>query len=243
MRILIVEDEKYNADLLTGLVNKHFPDMEIIGYAKGVQDGIEAVRNLRPDLLLLDIEIQGGTGFDLLEKTSDIAYKVIFCTGYDQFALRAFKFSAVDYLLKPLSVEDFVAAINKAREITDQEETIKTLLDFNKWQEPRYLMLTARNGFSKISIDEIVRIGAEGSYSEFELRNGNRVLASKPIGYFEEFLPVERFVRVHHSAIINLNYVKEYDVTLGIVYLHNNTEQPVSVRKRKVLSIHFENGK
>lgn len=240
MRTLIVEDEKQNVQFISQLLKDHFPLCQILGASASVKEAVEKIKGLKPDLVLLDIEIQGGTGFDVLEQTRGMQYKVVFCTGYDQYAIKAFKYAAVDYLLKPIAVDEFVAAIKRVNSLIEQSGIISSLLEHTSSETPQALMLMSRTGYTKIKLADIVRITAEGSYSDFEFVQGDNIMASKPIGHFEEFLPPEQFVRVHHSAIVNLNHIVDYDHVLGLITLSNKQEQSVSVRKKKILKIYLD---
>ncbi len=240
MRAFVVEDESRNLQFILQLLKDHFPNCQILGTAASVKDAVEKISILKPDLLLLDIEIHGGTGFDILEQTRGMQYKVVLCTGYDQYAIKAFKYSAVDYLLKPIAVDEFVSAIKRVNSLIEQNGIISNLLEHNASETPQALMLMSRTGYTKIKLADIVRITAEGSYSDFEFVQGDNIMASKPIGHFEEFLPPEQFVRVHHSAIVNLDHIVDYDHVLGIITLSNKKEQTVSVRKKKILKIYLD---
>lgn len=240
MRTLIVEDEKQNVQFISQLLKDHFPLCQILGASASVKEAVEKIKGLKPDLVLLDIEILGGTGFDVLEQTRGMQYKVVFCTGYDQYAIKAFKYAAVDYLLKPIAVDEFVTAIKRVNSLIEQSGIISSLLEHTSSETPQALMLMSRTGYTKIKLADIVRITAEGSYSDFEFVQGDNIMASKPIGHFEEFLPPEQFVRVHHSAIVNLNHIVDYDHVLGLITLSNKQEQSVSVRKKKILKIYLD---
>lgn len=231
-----MEDEQEGADLLMRFINEYFPEADVLGHAKSVDEAVTLIQKKQPTIIFLDIEIFGGTGFDVLDRIDNKSSKVIFCTGYDQHAIRAFKYSAVDYLLKPLSIDEFIDAVNRAKTSLDQDLAIKALQTTRDVQSPPHIIISVKSGFIKIKIDDILRIKAEGSYSEFELENGSTQIASRPIGYFEDLLPAETFIRVHHSAIVNIARVVEYDNVLGTIKLENGVEQPVSVRKRKFLN-------
>lgn len=235
MKVLIIEDEQHSADLISGLVRDHFPDITIVGHAYGVKDGIEMIRSGNPDILFLDIEIQGGTGFDILESINTESTKVIFCTGYDEYAIKAFKYNALDYILKPVSRTEIINAVTRAGRIHNQELALKSLKETPQHKEPTNLIISERNKYIRLPLQDIVKARAEGAYTRFTMHNGDEHLTSRSLGHYEEILPAESFVRVHHSAVINISFIRDFDFSLGLVTLNNESIQEVSVRKRKML--------
>ncbi|MCC7296943.1 MAG: response regulator transcription factor [Bacteroidia bacterium] len=239
MKVLIVEDEDLSADLIAGMIQDRFPDITICGRASDVEGAIDSYFKLRPDLLILDIEIRGGTGFDVLNAIKNEPIKVIFCTGYDEYAIRAFKYNAIDYLLKPISTAEFDDAIESARKILDQEVALNSILKHPNYPDPKYLVIADRKGYHRIKLDAIVRATAEGAYTRFDLTTGNQIITSRSLGYYEEILPPTNFIRVHHSAIVQVACIVNSDPDLGQIELETGIIQEVSTRKRKLLKLHL----
>ncbi|MBN2522298.1 MAG: response regulator transcription factor, partial [Bacteroidales bacterium] len=188
--------------------------LDIVGTAHSVDEGIDIINSHIPDLVLLDIQLGDELGFSVLEKTkTSINYQVLFVSAYDKYAIQAFKYSAVDYLLKPIDIEDFTKAVKKAENNIKTHNTtlnnLQVLLQNIRAPKPYLLSIPASDGLEFININEIISIKADGSYSLIRFENKKQMLISKNIGEFQEQLPSEEFCRVHNSYIVNVKQVKK----------------------------------
>ena len=214
MTAVIVEDEERSQVVLRNLLESYCGDVEILGTADNVTDSIRMVRQLRPDLLFLDVQIGGGTGFDVLAALDGLETAVIFTTAYDHYALKAFRFSAVDYLLKPIDIEELRAAVRKARAVGQSDIDqfkIKTLLaNIRHPEEDPVLLVSTQEAVEFVRIRDIVRCEAQGAYTLTYIRDQRPVLVSKVIKEFEYLLQDYGFYRVHQSHLVNLREVRKY---------------------------------
>lgn len=235
MKVVIIEDEKRNQLILQQLLKENCPHVEIAGFAESVIEGVELIRSQKPDLIFLDIQLKNGTGFDLLSALGkDVPY-VIFTTAYDQYAIKAFKFSAVDYLLKPIIPEELSSAIQKAEleSIQDQKISVQNLIRNleNSTTEPR-ITISGINKIEYVKVSDIVRIVASGAYSQILLHNGESYTVSKVIKEYQKLLIDFNFFRVHQSHLINLKKVKRYFRGDHTVIMEDGESVPVA-RNRK----------
>ena len=204
----------YKAVVLQNLLETYCPDVEVVGNATSVQDGIKTVNALQPDILFLDVQIVGGTGFDILEKLNNTKVSIIFTTAYDHYALKAFKFSAIDYLLKPIDIDELKIAVKKVTAPNQQAEDefkIKNLLsNIKNPSEDPVLLVSTLEAVEFVRIREIIRCEAQGAYTQLILKDTKSVMVSKVIKEFEFLLQEYGFYRVHQSHLINLREVRKY---------------------------------
>ncbi|TND09464.1 MAG: two-component system, LytT family, response regulator [Bacteroidetes bacterium] len=236
---VIIEDEKKSLDVLVKLIAAHCPDLNLLGTAESVASGVELIRKHNPDLVLLDIEMADGSGFDLLEKAQGMNYDVIFTTASDQHALRAIKYSAIDYLLKPIDPEELKAAIDKftkKRTENTSLENLKFLLQNFKKPSDNYAKITlpTGNAYEIINVKDIIRCEADGSYTSFILAGGGKkMLVSASLKHYEDLLPAEDFIRVHHHHLINIHHVVRYLKTDGgYAVMTDGSQIEISRRKK-----------
>ena len=244
VKIIIVDDELNAQEVLAGLIKMSFGSrVSIVGAAQTVAEGIELIQRHQPDLVFLDIELTHATGFDLLEQLDEWDFQLIFCTAYDQYAIKAFKFSAVDYLLKPIDPDELEDAVERAlsRQGKGQQgDNLKSLMQNRDQQNPgkKWLPIHSRTEVTLIQLEEIIRIQSEGAYSDiFLLENEGRPLtkltSSKKIGVYEEILTDNGFFRSHNSHIINLNFLRRYNKSESVILLRNGEEVPLARSRKK----------
>ncbi len=214
MKAIIIEDEERSRQVLQNLVQTYCPELDVLGTADSVASGIEAIQKHQPDLVFLDVQINGGTGFDVLDKVRGANLSVIFTTAYDQYALKAFKFSAIDYLLKPIDIEELKNAVRKAissGDRSDNQYKIQNLLSNlkNPTEDP-VLLVSTQEAVEFIRIRDIIRCEASGAYTQLYLRDRKPVMVSKIIKDFEFLLQDYGFYRVHQSHLINLKEVQKF---------------------------------
>ena len=229
---LIIEDDPLNSTMLKDLLNDHFPDIRIAGIAESIHEARTLLKCLAIDLLFLDIELPDGKGFDLLSSMPEVHFEVIVTTSHSDYALDAIRHSALDYLIKPVSLENLTKALARFTRKLTQNQTGSSPLS-KDWSLFHRLPLPATEGIVFINTDDIIHAEAEGSYTVFYLPNDRKILASKPLCDFEERLVRRNFFRIHNSHLINLGQVAKYvRGEGGHVIMTNNASVPVS-RSRK----------
>ncbi len=212
VRILLIDDEPPCRDALRIFLRTGCPEARIIGEASSLAEAAHLLAETSPDLLLLDVDLGDGTGFDLLDRFPQPAFKVIFTTAHDEFALRAFRYSALDYLLKPVDPEELVAAVRKAAASGDaaqQHRQIEQLRHNTSTRRFDRITLNTGDGLLFVGIEEIMRLEAQGNYSFVFLENGERHLAAQSLAGFEEMLPTPLFFRAHQSHMVNTKFVRK----------------------------------
>jgi two-component system LytT family response regulator len=237
---LLIDDTEKARVALAADLKDYCPTIRVIGEADGVESGVEAIRRLKPQVIFLDIQMGDGTGFDLLEKVSPQNFEVIFTTAYNQYAIKAFKFSAVDYLLKPIDPDELVAAVEKLGENAPAEpqphpEYELLLENIRKIQQTgvKKIALNTQDKVHIVGIDEIVRCESHSNYTLFYLQPNQQILVTKTLKEFEGLLGDYNFLRVHHSHLINLAFLKEFvKIDGGYAIMSNGQQVPVSSRKK-----------
>ncbi|RYD58325.1 MAG: response regulator transcription factor [Sphingobacteriales bacterium] len=238
IKAIIIDDEAKSRQTLEVLINRYCDSVEIAGTASNVKEGISILEHIHPELLLLDISLSDGSGFDLLSQIKDISFEVIFITAYNEYALQAIKANALDYLLKPVNIRELQAAIAKAEEkITSKEKKldIKALVYQLTHTEsaPSRIAVPVTDGLKFIFLNEITRLEAEGSYTRIFCDTAT-MLSSKPLKDYEDILPTETFFRAHHSHIININRIKHYHRgDGGYVTMTDGSVIDISKRRKK----------
>ncbi len=212
MKTFIVEDEPRSAQLLAHLLEKHCPEVQLAGVFTDSTKALEVLAVEPVELLFLDIEMPRLNGFDLLDRLVPIGFRLVFTTAYDQYAVRAFKYSALDYLLKPIDVEELKAAVRKAVSLPPP---VASQFDFFKTtrsnaEPPERIAVSTLDGLQFIEVRNIVRCNSDGSYAELHLAGGQKIVLSKNLKDFEELLLPCGFLRIHHSHLINLKHVERY---------------------------------
>lgn len=238
LRTVIIDDENHIRDTLINLLETNCPDMvRVIGQASGVESGMEAIRSLQPDLVFLDIQMKDGTGFDLLQKLPAIGFKVIFITAYDQYALQAFRFSAVDYLLKPVNPEQLTEAVHRVRDLVhDQSAKQLNVLKENlktTGHTSRKIILRTNESIHLLDVSNIIFCDSDSSYTTVHTVEGEKIIVSRTLKEYEEMLTECGFYRVHKSYLINLVHLKRFDrQDGGYIVMTNGIKIPVASRKR-----------
>lgn len=238
LRAVIVEDEKHSRETLKNLLEEFCLNISVAGVAASVNEAVEIIKSLKPDVVFLDIELQTGTGFDVLQQVSHLNFEVIFTTAFEQYAIKAVKFSSLDYLLKPIDLDELQNAVNKAQTIKNKEtykKQLETLMLNLKQQKSQLnkICLATSDGFEFIEVNDILYCKAEGSYTAFFLKNSEKLLVSKHLKEYENLLLEQDFMRVHNSFLINLKEVKKYiKADGGYIIMKNNDTVSIS-RSRK----------
>lgn len=247
IKAVIIDDEKNAREAITQIVKKHFNDIDIVGSADDVSSGVKLISSLKPDIVLLDIKLPDGTGFDILDHLNEINFSTIFITAYNEHAIKAFKFSAIDYLLKPIDIDEFKLAINKVKKTREQQNTKKKLEAFlenidNISKDVKKIVLKTSDSIHLINVNEILRCQSEGNYTKFFFTNRPALMVSKNIKEYYDMLKDYQFFRPHQSHIVNINFIKQYHkLEGGYLIMQDNSTVPVSTRKRDNLMKIFEN--
>ena len=246
MRTIIIDDEEKARKTIFNYLSMYCKSVEVVAQADNVENGYKAITSNSPDLVLLDINMPDGTGFDLLKKFDHIPFKLIFITAYEEYAIKAFKFSALDYLLKPINPQDLIAAIEKARIVIDNEAfelRYKAFLSNfdNKTKTDKKLVLKTSESIYLLEIKDIIRCEADGGYTTFFVNDGRKIVVSKNLKEFEDILTEFEFFRPHHSHLVNLNYMLSFEKRDGgHIVMKDKSEVPVSTRKKDDLLDIFE---
>lgn len=241
IRTILIEDELKSLKVLQTMLLPYHEILEIAGVFSSPVEALQEIPRLSPDLLFLDIEMPKINGFQLLEQIKDISFNVVFTTAYDQFAIQAFKYSAVGYLLKPVDADDLREVIKKVQSaqvkklLPVQLDILRQSIMGSKTSKDQKIALPAADGLIFVSLHEITRCESESNYTTIHFTNRDKMLLCKTLKEIEELLGEDHFIRVHQSHIINLNYIKQFIKTDGgYLLLNDNTEIPIA-RSRKDL--------
>jgi len=244
VKAIIIEDEKMSREALHRLLEKYCPTVEVVAEADGYRKGMEEIRKYHPDVIFLDIQMPDGSGFRLLEELEEIDFEVIFTTAFDQFAIKAIKYSALDYLLKPIIPQELTEAIlrvekKKAENAKRRSDAVAN--DNLKIQDDRNhkIVLSTSEMLHVISVDDIIRCESDNYYTNFFFIDGRKLLVSKTLKENEELLSHHNFIRPHKSHLINIKYIKSYiRQDGGYILMSDDTHIPVSRRKKdKIMEI------
>ncbi len=242
IKVVVIDDEENNIDNVRQLLSAYCPDVTVVDTAKNADAGYIAISQLKPDLVFLDIEMPAKSGLDLLKSLPEHDFEIIFVTAHAQYGIQAVKFAAIDYLLKPINIEELKTAVAKAiqkRNVKKQNLQLENLIQLLQQQQPksehRIALPTARETrFAKT--EEIVRCESSNNYTTFYFITGEKLIVSKPIYEFEEILTDYHFIRCHQSHLVNKKYIKSWvKEDGGYLLLDDKTQIPVSRQKRETL--------
>ncbi|MBL1280840.1 MAG: response regulator transcription factor [Fluviicola sp.] len=233
---IIIDDIEQARKTIKQDLAHYAPDFELIGEASGVVEGAKLLKNIKPDILFLDIQMQDGSGFDLLDLLAEINFKIIFITASDAYGIKAFRYAAIDYLLKPIDPDELVEALEKFRHSrVNESEKYKFLNEQlkNHKQPSERLALHSQDKIQIVEIKSILRCESSANYTIFYFKDGNQVVVTKTLKEFDDLLKDQGFFRVHQSHLVNTRQIKEYVKTDGgHLIMNDKTLIPVSVRKR-----------
>jgi len=223
LRTIVIDDEKLSREVICNYLKSYSSDIEVVATASSVSTAFKAIKRHNPDFIFLDIEMADGKGFDLLMMFEKIDFKVIFVTAYSEYAVKAFRFSAVDYLLKPVKIDELVSAVDKIKSLKEQAPSVGVLSELMKNLNresalPRTLVIPHLKGFDVLKISEIIMCIADGYCTNFHLAGNKKYTSSKNLKHFNEMLEDHNIIRVHHSYLVNLTHVLSY-TRQGEIYL------------------------
>lgn len=238
IKAVVIDDEKNSRQVLIDMLIKYCPEIIVLGEAAGCSEGVELIKEVTPELVFLDIQMPDGSGFNLLEEFEKPSFDVVFVTAFDQYAIKAIKFSALDYLLKPLNPHDLIKATDRFKEKSfagDINRRLEVLMHnmSSGTPKPRKIILSTSEGYHVVNPDDIIRCQSDSYYTNFYFVDGKRIIVSKTLKEFDEMLSEFGFVRSHKSHLLNLKYIKSYlRADGGYIIMTDGTEIPVSRRKR-----------
>jgi two-component system LytT family response regulator len=242
IKAILIDDDANLRTGLKGMLARYAPQIEVVGEAESVATGISTIESSASDVLFLDIQMGDGTGFDILEqliqRNGKINQQIVFITAFEQYAIKAFRFSALDYLLKPVDPEDLKQVTDKIVQAViknSSNENVGILLENirKKTEEFKRIVLSNSDGTHVFEVNDIIRCESEDNYTKFYIKNHKPILISKTLKEYEELLSPHGFERVHQSHLINMAYVKAFSKTDGFyIQMSDLSKVPVSVRKK-----------
>jgi len=246
IKAIIVDDEQSSREAVSIILENNFQSIKILAQADSVKSAIEVIKKHKPELLFLDIDLPDGTSFDILRSVDYSKMKIIFITAFHDYAIQAIKFSAFDYILKPLKSSELIATVNRVIEESLEsnyaEKFDAIFSNFNSAHpELKKIVLKTSDKIHVVSINDIIHCKAENTYTTFFLLSGKKIIVSKPIKKYEEMLSEHGFMRVHQSHLINLNYIQHLNKQEGgILVMSDNSQIPVSNQQKQALIKYFE---
>lgn len=244
-KIVIIDDENRTRELIARMIDSFGFDVVTIPEGENVQSGIEAIEKHQPDIVFLDIQMPDGTGFDVIRSIDNKTFEVIFITAHEEFAIKAIKFSALDYLLKPIDSTELKAALEKALDTIDEKKETSQFEALQKNIQPnekRRLVLKTQESVHVVELDQIIRCEADRNYTSFFLKDNKKILVSKTLKDYETLLSAHNFLRVQQSHLVNIEYVDRYDKKNGgAVVMKDGSEVPLSPAKRDLFFKRLEN--
>lgn len=244
IKALIVDDEEHCRSSLKKQIEWSCPDVEVIGSASSAKEAESLIASLKPSLVFLDIEMPGGTGFDLIRRLDKIDFSIIFTTAYDEYALEAFKVNAIAYLLKPIDGDELAAAVNKAKTESSEQigEKLESLIQhIHSSSNSNKIAFPVSDGLEFVPMNDIIRCESEGSYCHVILNDRPNLFLSKTLKQISELINDDKFLRVHHSHLINVDYIRKYIRGKGgQVIMDDGTAIPVSRTKKDSFLENFD---
>ena len=240
IKAIIIGDDLSNKDQLATQLNQHCPEVKLFGQADTVHDSVALIKDKQPEIVFLDVALKDGTGFDVLARFPKRGFSIIFVSSEQDFAIKAFRFSAVDFLLKPINPDELCAAVKRSKKHRKSIRNyfgIRTYIsDKNSSEQEKRIVLTDLSNTYLVTIKDIVRCQGENSYTHFFLKDGVEVLVSNTLKYFENSLPGKLFFRAHQSHLINLMHIAKYNKSSGgAITMRDGSMVPVSTRRRNGL--------
>lgn len=245
MKAIIVDDETASRSVLRQYLQKYCPHVLIAGEADSVTSALPLIRNERPDVVFLDVEMPKGNGFDLIEQLEEVPFETIFVTAFDHYAIQALNYSAAYYLLKPVNIDELIAAVEKVQNKRTQSLNVaqaKVIKENKSIDNPkiRKIILPLIDGFEVVKVEEIVCCTAHDNFTDFHFINKPKMMICRTLRHYEELLSDAGFMRVHKSHVVNLDHVVKYARGKGgELHLSNGMDIPVSPQKKDALLAHF----
>lgn len=245
LKTIIIDDEKDAVDFISSIIREYCPPLEVVGKAYNIVEGVPLIKEKNPDLVFLDVEMPNGTGFDLLTHFPEKNFDVVFITAFNHYAIKAIKFSAVDYVLKPINISEFIEAVERviqkrSAKSSPDNENFKMLMENLRPPLPTRLAIPTAEGMEYLNPKDIVRIEADRSYSWFFIAGNRKILVSKNLKEFQDLLSDRYFFRAHNSHLINLKYVKRFlRREGGSIEMVDGTQIPISRNRKDLFLVHM----
>jgi two-component system, LytTR family, response regulator len=242
---VIIDDEPDAVDFINSIIGEYCPSLEVCGKAHNVKDGVTLINEIKPDLVFLDVEMPNGTGFDLLTHFPEKNFDVVFITAFNHYAIKAIKFSAVDYILKPININEFIESVNRVvqKRISNAvagNDNFEVLLENLRTSHPTRLVIPTSDGKEYLNPKDIIRIEADRSYSWFFINDKRKILVSKHLKEFQDLLNDRNFFRPHNSHLINLDFVKKFvRHDGGYIEMTDGSQIPISRNRKDLFLAHM----
>lgn len=249
LKAILVDDEKISRDILSDYLARYCTDVQLLAQCDSVQSGLEAIERHQPDIVFLDVEMPKGNGFDLLEQVKDIRFETVFVTAFDNYAIQALNYSAAYYILKPVSIDELVAAVEKIKAQKEKQDAglhTKVLLENIRARslDQHKIVLPLQDGFEVVSLKDVVHCEAHDNFTDFHFVSKHKMMICRTLKFYEELLADSGFVRVHKSHLVNLEHVQKYRKGKGgQLTMSNGAVIDVSPNKKEELMQYFEKGK
>jgi two-component system, LytTR family, response regulator len=247
IKCIIVDDELPARECIRNFLKDYCRDVEVVAQADSANTALTAILDHHPDLVFLDVEMPNGNGFDLLRMLTRIDFSIIFVTAYEEYAVTAFRFSATDFLLKPINIKELIEAVDKVRMQLQNKtgaaniETLKRLTQSGP-ESWNVLVIPASDGFKVVRLQEIITCEADGYCTIFHLKDQGKIVSTKNLKYYDEFLSGYYFMRVHNSHLVNLHQIREYS-SEGVIKLADEIQAPLGNTYKKKFLEYFERNK
>ena len=238
LRTIVIDDEPNARQVVKNILELYCKNVDIVGEAEDVKSGISIINKQKPDLVLLDIKMPDGTGFDVLKKVDKLHFHFVFITAYEEYAIKAIKLSALDYIVKPINTNELISAIEKA-ELSSlsteiQEKKLKTLEDNQNSDKSKHkLVLNTQDSIYVVDVSDIISCQADKNYTEVNLSNKRKLVISRTLKDFDDMLNSMGFFRAHQSFLVNLRHISHYEKGLGgTIIMNDGSRIPVSSRRK-----------
>ena len=245
LKAAIIDDEQDAVEFISSIIGEYCDSLEVVGKGYNIFQGIQIIKEKKPDLVFLDVEMPNGTGFDLLNQFPEKDFDVVFITAFNHYAIKAIKFSAVDYILKPININEFIEAVNRVIKKRSENSfrgnnSLKILLENLRSPLPSRLAIPTSDGMEYLSPKDIIRIEADRSYSWFFLNGNRKILVSTHLKEFQELLSDRHFFRSHNSHLVNLKFVKKFiRKDGGYIEMLDGSHVPISRNKKDIFLDHM----
>lgn len=245
LKAVIIDDEQDAVEFISSIIGEYCDSLEVAGKAYNVIQGVQVIKEIKPDLVFLDVEMPNGTGFDLLAQFPEKEFDVVFITAFNHYAIKAIKFSAVDYILKPININEFIDAVSKvlkkrSEKSSGRNDSLKVLMENLRPPSPSRLAIPTSDGTEYLNPKDIIRIEADRSYSWFYLNGNRKILVSKHLKEFQELLGERHFFRSHNSHLVNLKFVRKYiRKEGGYIEMLDGSMIPISRNKKDIFLEHM----
>jgi len=241
----IIDDEPDAVDFISSIAMEYCPDLDVCGKANNVKEGVNLINEIKPDLVFLDVEMPNGTGFELLKHFPEKNFDVIFITAFNHYAIQAIKFSAVDYILKPININEFIESVSRvvykrSTNASPGNDNYEILLENLRTTRPTRLVIPTSDGREYLNTKEIIRIEADRSYSWFYIVDRHKILVSRHLKEFQDLLNDRNFFRPHNSHLINLDFVKKFiRHDGGYIEMTDGSQIPISRNRKDLFLAHM----